>query len=644
MESSPQPTSGGTGRALALALAAIAATAALAWRLGPLTGGTLVLLATAWGAWLLKRQQVEVYPETPSALDLMALFEPERERYQRARWFVHMRWIAVVVSFGLILVAVPIGRVLPMVTLALLGGWWLVLLTANVLFHRWLGRGSDFERQILVQGFLDLIVLTGFLNASGGLENPVYFAYLFHVIIAGILLPRRKAYALTLAAAALFLVMALGEYFHLLPHFTNQLFPHEGEAVGAHTHPGDGVAHAAHGAIFVLGRALPFLTLLLLSAYLTSLIAERLRRREWQLEHTGKTLALEHQRLEGVVESTGVGMMLVAPDLSLPWTTGRVQRWLGLAAGAAEVCPLFRSEGGCSVCIAQETLQTGQPRESERTGRSAGGGPRYFRHATSPVRDAAGNTIQVVELLEDITDRKNLEAEAVHAGKLSVLGQMAAGVAHEIGNPLSSLATRLTLIERRPEPGYVKESARLLQGQIERIRRILHGISTFARTPSQEFSTWELNEVVSETLEMARLDGRARRVHFSAELSRPSPRVRGVKDQITQVVLNLLLNAAEASDDGGEVVVGTSEQESSIQLSVRDQGSGIAREHRQRLFEPFFSTKPKGTGLGLSICYSLINAHGGRIEVDSEEGHGATFTVVLPRVAEPEEPVAVESR
>ncbi len=635
-----------TASTLVLSLVVIALTAALTARLGPLAGGGLVLAATVWGAWLLQRRQVEVYPSEEPIRDMSALLDPEREQHQRVRWFVHMRWIAIVVAFGLILIAVPVSRLLPTPALLLLAGWWIVLVVANTLFHRWARGRGRFERQVLVQGFLDLIVLTGFLNASGGVENPVYFAYLFHVIIAGILLPRRKAFGLTATAAALFLIMAVGEYLHFLPHFTNELFPHEAEVVGGHEHPGEGVAHAAHGAAFVLGRTLPFLTLLLFSAYLTSLIADRLRRRELQLERTGRTLMLEHQRLERVVETTGVGMMLVAPDLTVPWTTGRVRRWLRLDDDSGgEPCPLYQVEGGCSVCIARETFESGSARESERSGRAAdGGGPRYFRHATAPVHDADGRTIQVVELLEDVTDRKNLEAEAMHAGKLSVLGQMAAGVAHEIGNPLSSLATRLTLVERRPEPEYVKESVRLLQGQIDRIRRILHGISLFARSPSQEWSTWELNEVVSETLEMARLDGRARRVRFSAELARPSPRVNGVKDQIGQVVLNLLLNAAEASGEGDEVTVATHEESSSVRLSVRDRGPGIPREHRERLFEPFFSTKPKGTGLGLSICYSLVNAHGGSIELDSDEGGGATFTVVLPRVSQGATPRGVTPR
>jgi C4-dicarboxylate-specific signal transduction histidine kinase len=183
--------------------------------------------------------------------------------------------------------------------------------------------------------------------------------------------------------------------------------------------------------------------------------------------------------------------------------------------------------------------------------------------------------VQVVELVEDITARKALETQALHAGKLSVLGRMAAGVAHEIGNPLSSLTARLDLMERRDDPSFTRESLGVLRGQIGRIGRIVHGISHFARPRQQEWERWEINGVVAEAIELVRVDRRAKRIEFRERLATASPRVRGVRDQIVQVCLNLLLNAVEASPEGAVIDIETAQRGGEVVLTVSDQGEGV---------------------------------------------------------------------
>ncbi len=156
MTNSPVQAFSGTVVPLAVALVGIAAAAGAGMYLSPLLGGALTLLATGLGAWLLMRQPVEVYLVGASLSELTGQRGRREELRQRARWFVHMRWVAVVVSFGLILVAVPVSRFLPPPALVLLGGWWLVLVAANFAFSRWVRTGERFERQITVQGLVDL--------------------------------------------------------------------------------------------------------------------------------------------------------------------------------------------------------------------------------------------------------------------------------------------------------------------------------------------------------------------------------------------------------------------------------------------------------------------------------------------------------
>jgi signal transduction histidine kinase len=357
-----------------------------------------------------------------------------------------------------------------------------------------------------------------------------------------------------------------------------------------------------------------------------------------ELERTARAALLEYRRLESVVDAAGVGILLRGPDQAIRWASRRGTQWQEHDThDPDEPCPFGGVASGCRVCLVARTFATQQSQEAERRLKSDDGGLRYLRCATSPVRDRDGNVVQVVELVEDITARKALETQALHAGKLSVLGRMAAGVAHEIGNPLSSLTARLELMERRDDPSFARESLTVLRGQIARISRIVHGISHFARPRHQEWERWEINGVVGEALELLRVDRRARRIEFRERLAVPSPRVRGVRDQIVQVCLNLLLNAVEASPDGAVVEIETVQRDSDVVLAVEDQGNGVTPEVRAHLFEPFFTTKPEGTGLGLSISYAMVHAHNGRIEVSSDPGKGARFAVHLP-AAETDQP------
>jgi len=582
--------------------------------------------------WYLLRSDLATFPSQhkdeeggPAPLDL-------DERYREyALWFVQMRWTAVAISAALVVLTVPVTELLPLSVLPILLGWIAVLAVANWGFGRWARSGSSPERQILIQVLVDLVVLTGLLNASGGIENPLYLAYLFQVIIGAILLPRLKAFWVTVAAASLFLLLAAGEYSGLFPHYTNVLFPHgvEGHqhSHGEHDEGSEGVVHAAHDPLFVIGRTVPFVAVLALTAHLTMLVAGRLRRSEESLAGTARRALMERRRLESVVQAAGLGMVLYDRQLSVRWINPQAKRWLAAAGEPGGDEGRDGREERRQALL--DCLASGRAREMERSVTARSGALRYLRHAVSPIRREEGRVVQVVELIEDVTERKLLEAEALHAGKLSALGQMAAGVAHEIGNPLSSLKTRLHLMERHREPEFLEESFALLQAQLDRIGRIVRGVSEFARDRGEEWSEWQLDAAVDEALSVVRLDRRAKGVVFRRR-GGGALVVRGVRDQMVQVVLNLLLNAVQAMEGGGEVVVETALRDGSVAVIVQDSGPGMSEEMLRRLFEPFFTTRPDGSGLGLSISYSLVHAHGGSIEVASREGHGARFTVLLP--------------
>jgi signal transduction histidine kinase len=607
-----------------------------------LRGVVSSLLLAGVVAWYLQRRSVPVFPPDLTPEAPVGLSDIEDRARQHARWFVHARWLAAGVILGLILIGGPVTRLVSGTTLLLLFGWWGVLVATNLWFQQSIRRSRSPEGHIMIQAVSDLVILTGLLNASGGIENPLYVAYVFHVIIAAIVLPRRKSFAITVVAASLFLGLVVGEATHVLPHYTNRLFPHTravaaGHAVGGgHEveeagHQAGEPAHAAHDPVFVAGEAGSFLFVLLLAAWLTMMVTDRLRQSEDRLQRTARSAVLERKRLESVVHAARVGMILLDADLSVRWFSPLASEWLHWDDSViGRRCPLYDIAGDQEPGPAVRVLRNGRPAETERAVASADGGLRYFRHVASPVQDGNGRVAQVVELVEDVTARRALETEALHADKMSVLGRMAAGIAHEIGNPLSSMATRLRLMEKSDDRGFLETSLALLQSQIGRIGRIVHGVSEFARMPRQEWATWDVNPTVEEAVSVAELDSRTREIEFQRELARPSPRVRGVRDQVVQVVLNLLLNAAEAMSGRGTIRVVTSTEQGEAIIRVHDSGVGMDENVRARLFEPFFTTKREGTGLGLSISYTLIHAHGGRIEVHSEPDRGSCFTVRLP--------------
>ncbi len=559
------------------------------------------------------------------AMDVKLIDRGER-RHAYLLWFIRMRWLAAACTLALIVVLTTTG-VLEARAVPLLGSWFGMLVLANVVFTRWAERGGrNAELQMMTQVVVDLAILTGLLNASGGLANPLYVTYLFHIIIAGILLPKRKVVLVTGLAIALFSALVVGEMLHVLPHYTLSLFPRDPAAAVLHA---DGTNHAVHNTVFVAGRGVPFIGVLLLTAYFTVIVIERLRESEENLERAASQSMLERRRLESVIETAGLGLLVIDRNRRVVWSNQRARSSMPEAC-PGEVVAHTHDAPTCIACMVDRAFVTG-----ELVDRDVRVGPidsaRHFRHACSPVRDQEGQVLQAVHLIEETTLRKELEAEALHAGKLAVLGQMAAGLAHEIGNPLSSLSTRLHLMKRRAgDADFIAESIELLKDQLDRIGRIVRGVSHFARSRQDEWMRWDVNHAVDEAVRLIRLDGRARAITIRERLDRSAPAVVGVKDQILQVIVNLLLNAVEAMPEGGTIEVETARRDSMALISVSDTGPGIDDAVIQRVFDPFYTTKQHGTGLGLSICQTLVHAHGGTIRVRSESGKGSRFTIVLP--------------
>lgn len=218
--------------------------------------------------------------------------------------------------------------------------------------------------------------------------------------------------------------------------------------------------------------------------------------------------------------------------------------------------------------------------------------------------------------------------------KLASIGRLAAGIAHEINNPLTGVLTFAHLL--RQNENFSEQDHQDLDVIIQettRVREIVRGLLDFARESPSTRNPLNLNETIEQTLKLVRSQKEFREVTIRQELDGNLPPVKADKNQLQQVLLNLCLNACEAMPDGGELTISTSPREDGqVIVQVRDTGHGIAQENLEKIFDPFFTTKPvgKGTGLGLSVSYGIVQSHGGDIEVDSEIGKGTTFTLSFP--------------
>ena len=250
------------------------------------------------------------------------------------------------------------------------------------------------------------------------------------------------------------------------------------------------------------------------------------------------------------------------------------------------------------------------------------------------MRDDTQTIIGIVGVGQDLTERRELEAQLFHSAKLASLGIMAGGIAHEIRNPLgiSSVAAQI-LLEDPDNESLRKECAEKIYSGIKRASLIIEELLKFARPTEGRFESTNVNEAIMETLSLIEKQIVLMRIEIKKNLHHPIPLMKAEKNLLKQAFLNIILNAANAMPDGGTLTITTSsDQKNTIQITFHDTGCGISPENTDKIFDPFFTTMPvgKGTGLGLSITYSIIKQHEGAIHVESAAGKGTTFMIQLP--------------
>ncbi len=235
-------------------------------------------------------------------------------------------------------------------------------------------------------------------------------------------------------------------------------------------------------------------------------------------------------------------------------------------------------------------------------------------------------------IFKDYTEFKRLQAQIDQSEKLAVIGQLAAGVAHEIGNPLTSISSLVQILQRRSQDQFISEQLVNIKENIDRITKIVRELVDFSRPPSYETAVQDVTDVLKTALGIVKYDKRIRKVNFETDLKNALPSVRVASDQLLQVFINILINALDAIEGNGTIILKSDYDNKNVYIEINDDGCGMDEATLAQIFDPFFTTKEvgKGTGLGLSVSYGIIKRFNGEIKVKSKLKEGSMFTITLP--------------
>lgn len=244
-------------------------------------------------------------------------------------------------------------------------------------------------------------------------------------------------------------------------------------------------------------------------------------------------------------------------------------------------------------------------------------------------------TLHQTELERRIAERtdqlQESQALVVQQEKQAAFGLLAAGIAHEVGNPLAAISSLVQLLQRRPQEEYTRERLQMVDDQMRRIRNILRELVNFARPAGTERRLCAIDEVIGEALNIAKYYKRMKGKQVVTNYPPSLPVIRVVSDQLVQVLLNLVLNAMDATDEGGTITIGCTVEPNALCVTVQDSGHGIPPEHVATVFQPYFTTKENGTGLGLFVSRRIMEqVLGGRIDLVETSPRGTTFAVRVP--------------
>jgi two-component system sensor histidine kinase PilS (NtrC family) len=555
-------------------------------------------------------------------------------------------------------VTLPAGKIrrlifgrLALVLPLLLAGWWTsgylqpsgeifqsrffllfsISIVLNAVYFLFLRLDKNFLGQIRLQFLIDIFLITWFVRETGDVTSPYMPLYLVLISVAGLFFGNLETLFVTGLCAASYTLLSILTAQSLIYSLSGEAPPSKILQIVAFNNV----------AILIVG---------LLSARLSERrrVRDQLREATENLRETEANFADLHALHERIVESIRSGLITTDLEGKIYSFNRAAEEISGLKAGETtgqNIFSLFSEElrTPANLCLgAVESAEFSTAHFEAEIQAVLGGGENRRRVAVvcsvSPLVGKAGDTYGLIFAFQDLTQIRAMEETLRRSDRLAAVGRMAAGLAHEIRNPLGSMSAALQFI-RQKVPVDTPEASLMdvVLNESERLNKIITNFLTYARSSADGFSKdnyslTDVGEAIRDCLILLRHSPEVNGTHLlESELPDAPVNIRANETQIKQVFWNLLRNSIEAMPDGGRLNVKLNEAPGkNVQIVFEDTGGGMSPEYLENMFEPF-SSQARGTGLGLSIVHKIIRDHGGRIDVQSEVGEGTKITVELPQ-------------
>ncbi len=455
---------------------------------------------------------------------------------------------------------------------------------------------------LYLQFFVDIILIDSLIILTGGIESWFSFLNILLVIAAAMVLGRRGGIIIATATAILYGIIIDLQFYGLIPVSYN----------------------ASYRVTDFLYNIFVNISGLLLTAYLMGYLVSRLEKTSETLQKKDVDLRELSRFHSEVIENIPSGLFTTDAD-------GRIYLF---NSAAEKITGLSREE------VALRGINTVFPflPLPLLTGRHEGRintpeNEKYIGMNISTYRNSEGRVVGYIGTFQDVTAIIRMEEEIKRKEKLAAIGQLSSSIAHELRNPLASIKSSFEMLREGHLPSETRQ--RLMEiaiNEMDRLNKIVTDFLTYSNPKPPEHGRFNISRLVDELFEMQMTINEG--IQFQKEIEED---IKIVADQqkIRQLMWNLLLNAIDAvSGKEGRIYVSLKKTNAGVEIRVRDNGRGIKKEDMDKIFYPFYSTKEKGTGLGLAIAYRIVEEHGGRIDVNSEEGSGAEFVITIPPAPE----------